>query len=635
MGAAALAAVLFGVSAVMSVVATDRSRERIVTWVGDKAQSVVDSSDAFDMTSKVMVERLFAVFKRDFDATFEHDPKTGDLKSYGAPIAGQFGSVDQFTSFTGGVATVFGRKDDDFWRITTSLKKENGERAMGTPLGKGHPAYALLMKGEPYVGRATLFGKPYMTRYEPARDKDGKVVGALFIGFDLSPFQSSLDRLVAQASFFETGGTYVIDPKKSPAEAVFVAHPSARGKKVKDLMPGAEDFLARLEKAENGFERHALPLLAGQGDDRWAVLRKSSTTGWWIVSEVSDREAMRTHWATLIPFWALLAAAAIGLGLGLFWTMRRWVGRPLQQLGAAIGTIAGGDLTHPFETRRDDEIGALIRHVEAMRRQLHTTLSGVRGAVESINTASAEIASGNQDLSGRTEQAASSLQQTASSIEQLTGTVRHSADSAAQANQLAASAAEVAQRGGSVVSQVVSTMDEINASSRKISDIIGTIDGIAFQTNILALNAAVEAARAGEQGRGFAVVAGEVRSLAQRSAEAAREIKALIGASVQKVDTGSRLVADAGSTMHEIVASVQRVSDIIGEISAASSEQSQGIGQVNGAVSQLDQMTQQNAALVEQSAAAAESLKDQAARLAQLVGAFRTESRRDGLAVAA
>ena len=208
-------------------------------------------------------------------------------------------------------------------------------------------------------------------------------------------------------------------------------------------------------------------------------------------------------------------------------------------------------------------------------------------------------------------------------MEQLTGTVKQSADSARQANQLASSAAEVAAKGGSVVSQVVSTMQEINSSSKKIADIIGVIDGIAFQTNILALNAAVEAARAGEQGRGFAVVAGEVRSLAQRSAEAAREIKALIGASVEKVDTGSRLVADAGSTMGEIVASVQRVTDIIGEITAASSEQSEGIGQVNSAVGQLDQMTQQNAALVEQSAASAESLKEQAARLSELVGRFR------------
>jgi methyl-accepting chemotaxis protein len=267
--------------------------------------------------------------------------------------------------------------------------------------------------------------------------------------------------------------------------------------------------------------------------------------------------------------------------------------------------------------------GSLVAGLQTMIHSVRDTLVQVRASTDSISTASNEIAVGNQDLSQRTEQTASNLQQAASSMEQLTGTVKQSADSARQANQLAASAAEVAARGGNVVSQVVTTMDEINASSKKISDIIGVIDGIAFQTNILALNAAVEAARAGEQGRGFAVVASEVRSLAGRSAEAAKEIKGLIGASVDKVEAGSRLVADAGATMTEIVGSVQRVSDIIGEITAAASEQSDGIGQVNSAVVQLDQMTQQNAALVEESAAAAESLKQQAGTLAKAVGTFR------------
>ena len=250
-------------------------------------------------------------------------------------------------------------------------------------------------------------------------------------------------------------------------------------------------------------------------------------------------------------------------------------------------------------------------------------MAKVQASASSIHGASAEIATGNHDLSQRTEQTASSLQQAASSMEQLTATVRHSADSASQASQLAHSATEVAQRGGQVVAQMVATMSEINASSHKIAAIIGTIDGIAFQTNILALNAAVEAARAGTQGRGFAVVAAEVRSLAQRSAEAAREIKALIGASVQSVESGSRLVHDAGSTMTEIVNSVQRVTDIIGEIAAASREQSSGIGLVSATVNELDRMTQQNAALVEQSAAASDSLNDHAQRLAEVMATFR------------
>ncbi|HET7794482.1 MAG TPA: methyl-accepting chemotaxis protein [Rhizobacter sp.] len=317
----------------------------------------------------------------------------------------------------------------------------------------------------------------------------------------------------------------------------------------------------------------------------------------------------------------LVGVLAIGFA---GWTQRRIVADMRAGVQAA-SAVAEGRLDVRPHSDSPDEVGDLLRALGAMVERLHGSIHSVRQATESIGLASGEIAMGNQDLSQRTEKAAGSLQQTASSMDQLTGTVRQSADAAAQANQLASSASQVAQRGGTVVAQVVATMDEINSASKKIADIIGVIDSIAFQTNILALNAAVEAARAGEQGRGFAVVAAEVRSLAGRSAEAAREIKTLIGASVDKVETGSKLVTDAGATMNEIVASVQRVSDIIGEITAAASEQSEGIGQVNGAVTQLDQMTQQNAALVEQSAAAAESLKDQAHRLASAVQVFRLE----------
>jgi methyl-accepting chemotaxis protein len=291
----------------------------------------------------------------------------------------------------------------------------------------------------------------------------------------------------------------------------------------------------------------------------------------------------------------------------------------VEQLVAEDGSLSFTAAHGGQRTPAALQLQQALRHVER-------ALGDVRRSAESIRTASSEVASGNIDLSQRTAQAANSLQQTATSLEQLTSTVRQSADAASQANQLAGAAASTAQRGGTVVAQVVSTMQDINTSSRKIADIIGTIDGIAFQTNILALNAAVEAARAGEQGRGFAVVASEVRSLAQRSAEAAREIKSLIGASVDKVESGSRLVADAGSTMGEIVASVQRVSDIIGEISAAAGEQSQGIVQVNGAVAQLDQMTQQNAALVQEGAAAAESLREQSRQLAAVVAGFRLDA---------
>jgi methyl-accepting chemotaxis protein len=329
--------------------------------------------------------------------------------------------------------------------------------------------------------------------------------------------------------------------------------------------------------------------------------------------------------ATLMAILGAFAVAAIAVGTLVGWRVIRGVRAPLAAATAFARRVAEGDLSAQVHSDRDDELGQLLQALGTMQAKLRSLVGHIRNTAESIGTASKEVAVGNQDLSERTEQTAGSLQDAASAMTQLTGTVRQSADAAAQANNLATSATDVARRGAQAVSHVVATMTEINDSSRKISDIIGVIDGIAFQTNILALNAAVEAARAGEQGRGFAVVASEVRSLAQRSAGAAKEIKSLIGTSVERVETGARQVADAGATMREIESSVERVTAIISEISAASAEQSTGIGQVSGSVQQLETMTQQNAALVEQSAAAAESLRDQAESLNTLVQAFRLE----------
>jgi methyl-accepting chemotaxis protein len=347
--------------------------------------------------------------------------------------------------------------------------------------------------------------------------------------------------------------------------------------------------------------------------------------GWnWIVGsglymddlDVATREAVLSIMGIAVGVLLVISGIGYVVARGV---LRQIGGEPSEAM-VVMSEVARGNLAVDLH---NPQPGSLLAALSDMLSSLRGTVAQVRQSTDSITTASTEIATGNQDLSSRTEQTASNLQQTASSMEQLTGTVKQTADSARTANQLASSASASAAKGGEVVAQVVATMDEINASSKKIADIIGVIDGIAFQTNILALNAAVEAARAGEQGRGFAVVAGEVRSLAQRSAQAAKEIKSLIGASVERVETGSKLVQDAGSTMAEIVADVARVSDIIGEITAAASEQSDGIGQVNTAVTQLDQMTQQNAALVEESAAAAASLREQAQKLAAAVAVFR------------
>jgi methyl-accepting chemotaxis protein len=342
------------------------------------------------------------------------------------------------------------------------------------------------------------------------------------------------------------------------------------------------------------------------------------------MADTAVEEARASYKSALILTWAL-GGAALVIGLGAAWLVTRSITRPLNEAVGVARRVAQGDLTGDVQVKSKDEAGQLMQALKEMNDSLVNIVAQVRSGTETMTTASIEIASGNLDLSSRTEQQASSLQETASSMEELTSTVKANADNAKQANVLAQSASEVAVKGGDVVEQVVDTMHSINESAKKISDIISVIDGIAFQTNILALNAAVEAARAGEQGRGFAVVAAEVRNLAQRSAGAAKEIKVLIEDSVHKVGVGSKLVDQAGATMHEVVASVKRVTDIMDEISSASNEQTAGIEQINQAITQMDEVTQQNAALVEQSAAAAEAMQEQAANLAQVVNVFKLE----------
>ena len=348
---------------------------------------------------------------------------------------------------------------------------------------------------------------------------------------------------------------------------------------------------------------------------------------------ISAKAAADGKRATTVSLALMLVVCGVGLFGGVLFS--RVITRPISRAVEVVGGIAAGDLSLQFETSGKDETAQLLIALKAMQVSLATVVANVRQSSESVATASAQIAQGNQDLSQRTEEQASALQETAASMEELSSTVKQNSDNAKQANQLALSASTVAVKGGEVVGQVVDTMKGINHSSKKIADIISVIDGIAFQTNILALNAAVEAARAGEQGRGFAVVASEVRGLAQRSADAAKEIKSLITASVERVERGTALVDQAGVTMTEVVSSIRRVTDIMGEISAASVEQSAGVSQVGEAVTQMDQATQQNAALVEESAAAAESLKQQAQQLVQAVSVFKLSDTTAGTLAAA
>ncbi|MDB5817688.1 MAG: methyl-accepting chemotaxis protein [Rhizobacter sp.] len=620
LGCAGLVVVLASVAALLTVQTTRQSRERRVEWVADRAHGVTTAIEGIDLTSRAMVERVTPVFAAMVGPLALSSD--GALIADGAPLAENFVAVDRFKAQTGGVATVFAVQDGGFKRVSTSVWTLEKTRALGTMLSPQSPAFQALSAGRPYTGRATLFGKPYMTRYELARDGAGHVVGALFTGFEVSTFDAAIEQAALDGKFFDTGGVFVVDPQGKPQDALFAAHPTMKGRRVLDAYPDAGPFLDRLAQSK-GRPVASPGLLGVAGSDRWAVMSASPATGLWVVAEVSDAEAMREHWSALGPFWALLAGGCLLLGAGLMWLLGRQVGAPLRELSQAARAVADGALSKPFTSDRNDEIGEVIRDVDAMRLRFLSLLSTLRESAESIATASRQIAAGNADLSGRTEQSAASLEQTASSMEQLSSAVKQTSHSAEAARALTSSTLAAAAKGAGVAHAAVLTMGEINSAARKISEITGVVDGIAFQTNILALNAAVEAARAGEHGRGFAVVASEVRALAQRSSTASKEIRALIAESVAKAESGAALVASAGAAMDGIQLEARRVDEVVGAISGAASEQADGIAQVTSAVGQLDQNTQQNAALVEQSAAAAESLEKQAQRLTELLQGFK------------
>ncbi|WP_422846800.1 Cache 3/Cache 2 fusion domain-containing protein [Acidovorax sp. M14] len=588
----------------------------------------------FDDTAQEQAKRDFTLFKANFPGQFSvaeapgADGKPEAVLSFqGASVNGDFEVVDRFSKDSmGAVATIFARTGDDFVRVTTSLKKQDGERAYKTLLDRKHPAYALMNEGKTYIGRASLFGREYMTVYEPIRDGN-RTIGILFIGSDMGAILGKLDTVMAGQKLFATGAVYAVNLSAGPARGSIFGLPGAdKSLKVDEKDEQAKAWMASLAAVgqSGDFESDWSPRRSGEGDHatRYLAVEHYKPWNWAIVAEAPLTEMMSEARNVLAWLWLGVVVALALLTVVLVLATRRLVGAPVQQLSAALAYLAQGDLTHAVSVRSRDEIGTLAQAMEGFRVRLVESLGTVRTSADSVSAASTEIAQGNQDLSGRTENQASALEQTAASMEQLGATIRHNADSASQANQLAVGASRVAQQGGEVVSKVVSTMQDINSSSQKIADIIGVIDGIAFQTNILALNAAVEAARAGEQGRGFAVVAAEVRNLAQRTAAEAKAIKELIGASSAMVQQGSVLADEAGTTMQEVVRAIRRVADMVSEISAASNEQTAGVGQVGEAVTQLDQTTQQNAALVEEMAAAASSLRTQAQQMVEAIARF-------------
>ena len=495
------------------------------------------------------------------------------------------------------------------------------------------------MNGKPYGGVATLFGRKYFTHYEPVFGSDGEVDAVLFVGLDYTDEIGLIDKRVSALTVGDTGSFYAVSNRKGKEYGTIQMHATIAGKKydpghnVLDLKSAdGREVVREMLTKKNGVMQY--DVISGDGSIRERTIAFAEFSDWdFVIVGGTFTDELTKELVKICKLFAAGGAAAVLLLAFLLYTLiRKSVVVPLGQVTDFARQIAGGDLTSQLEVNRSDEVGQLQTAMNTVSQGLANVIWNVRRGADTLESAAKEISSGNHDLSSRTEEQASSLEETASSMEELTSTVRMNAENGLHANQLATEASDVATKGGAVVSEVVATMGEINQSSKKIADIINVIDGIAFQTNILALNAAVEAARAGEQGRGFAVVATEVRSLAQRSANAAREIKELIDDSVQKVGVGSALVEQAGTTMSEVVASIKRVNDIMAEITAASREQSEGIEQVNQAVSQMDQVTQQNAALVEQVASSSEMLEAQTNDLVKRVGTFKLKTLEVGTA---
>ncbi|CAD6529763.1 hypothetical protein LMG27952_02348 [Paraburkholderia hiiakae] len=619
----------------------DQVRARIT----EKDQSVASSISLIDGALDAEVNRAMQLFESFLPGAFTLDPtQTVDIGGKATPVfkSGDhvlnldFTVPDQFLARSGEIATIFARSGDDFVRVTTSLKKQDGSRAIGTLLDRNGPAYGPVLANRTYTGLAQLFGKQYITQYKPILDASGHVIGALFVGVDVGAQIDALKSEIARLKIGESGYYFVMDASNGPTRGTFLVHPGAVGKHYDD----ADAPWSRMLEARDGtLDYTSADSTRDERDARAKFVSFVSVPQWqWLVGGVAVRDEIMADVNATRDRFAVIGLVLVALFAALsIYAARRLVSQPLDAAALAAGQLAAGDLTVRIGSGNAanaqgaagaDEIGRLTHAIDGIGVGLAQIVAQVRSATAQMSEDTSRIAQGSGEIASRIASQASSLEETAASMEELTSTVQQNADHATRANSVVTSAAEAALDGGRAVGRVVETMNDISRASQKIAEITGVIDGIAFQTNILALNAAVEAARAGEHGKGFAVVASEVRALAQRSAAAAKEISALITESSSTVETGYRIAGEASTTMRGIVARVDEMRSIIGEISVASREQSGGIEQVNIAVSQIGAATQQSAALVGDAERAAAALNDHAAALAELVSVFKVHESR-------
>lgn len=623
-----LAGVMAWQSRANAIVAVDREMSAALQGVDQSLQLVFNSASERGRELVPVVQEALGGMPV-LDGSMMDSDEGGEIPLLvvdGRIVNGDTDTLMQIKQSTGADTAVIVRHGDKWVRAATLLRNTEGNVRVGSTVEPTDVLARALDKGTAFSGVVQRQGKWYAVSVEPFKDEAGEVYGGLSVRVDVDAQVQQLLTWIDQATVAEYGMLGVLQRSADGKGWVRIA--GSQGKRgdnlASELSSADVAKLQALYQQPDGFAQ----LTLGEGDEASAqFLAWNTVKGWdWLIYGMGNQQAfLMQSYKQLAYQLGLMLIGTLLISLLVGWLASRTL-RPVRQVIEGMERLGQGDLTARIADvppGSKNEVHSLLGNLRRTQQNLSRTIAAVRAGVEEINIGSSEIAAGNSDLSSRTEEQAASLQETAASMEQLAATVKQNTDHARQANTLASTASSVAERGEAVVSDVVHTMQRISGSSGKIGEIVTVIDSIAFQTNILALNAAVEAARAGEQGKGFAVVAAEVRSLAQRSAEAAKEIKKLIESSISEVDAGSRQVAGAGQTMQELLASVQRVTEIVKEIAAASEEQSSGIDQVNVAVSQMDEVTQQNAALVEQAAAAAGSLQEQARQLAQAVAVFK------------